>query len=158
MAKPFQLPQDFLDFFEALNEHRVEYAVVGAYAMAAWGYTRATGDIDVWVLPSQENAERLIKSLAKFGAPLQGVGVQDFTKSGTVFQIGQPPLRIDILTSLDGIKIPKSLSHLCNTTDTLGPTIPVLALDVLIENKRATGRKQDLADIEVLEQIRKKNG
>jgi hypothetical protein len=152
----FKFPQDYLDFFSALETHEVEYAVAGAFAMAAWGYIRATGDIDVWVLPTPDNAKRLFSALKEFGAPLQGITAEDFAEPGVVFQMGQPPLRIDILTSLDGIKIPKSLVSLCVRSDAFGAKLPVLLLDVLIENKKATAREKDLADVQALIKLREK--
>ena len=150
----FKLPQDYLDFFTALEKHEVEYAVAGAFAMAAWGYIRATGDIDVWVLPTPENATRLIRALTEFGAPLDAVSARDFSTPGTVFQLGQPPLRIDILTSLDGVAVPKSLAPLCKESKAFGPRLPVLVLDILIENKKATGRAKDLADVQALQKLK----
>jgi hypothetical protein len=98
------LNPDFAEMLRALSAESVEYLVVGAYAMAAHGVPRATGDIDVWVRPSSANAERVLRALGRFGAPLFGPTVADLTRDGTVFQLGVPPRRIDFLTSIDGVK------------------------------------------------------
>jgi hypothetical protein len=85
------------------NAHRVDYLVVGAHALAAHGHVRATGDLDVWVRPEPANAKRVIEALRAFGAPLLDLGEEDLIRPGTVFQIGIAPLRIDVLTSIDGV-------------------------------------------------------
>jgi hypothetical protein len=95
---------DFSDMLSTLNAEGVEYLVVGGYALGAHGLPRATKDIDIWVRPTAENAERAFRALARFGAPLHGLTMADLASKGTVFQIGVPPLRIDILTMIDGIE------------------------------------------------------
>jgi hypothetical protein len=92
------MERDFRDMLVALSDEKVEYLVVGAHAMAVHGCPRATHDIDFWVRPSPENAKRVLRALANFGAPLQSVVAQDFENPGTIFQIGLPPLRIDVIT------------------------------------------------------------
>src|SRR5690242_1218157 len=87
----------------ALSAEGVEYLVVGAYAMAAHGIPRATGDIDIWIRPSPVNADRVLRAIRRFGAPLFDLTVADLTRDGTVFQLGLPPRRIDLLTSIDGV-------------------------------------------------------
>lgn len=96
---------DFLDLLEALARAQVEFLVVGAHALAAHGIPRATGDLDVWVRPTPENAARVVTALEAFGAPLHahGVGANDFERPGTVYQMGLPPRRIDVLTQISGV-------------------------------------------------------
>jgi len=94
---------DFRDLFAALNDAGAEYLVVGAHALAAHGHVRATKDLDVWIRASPENAARVYRALGSFGAPLQGLSVEDLAGPDLVFQIGIPPVRIDIITSIDGV-------------------------------------------------------
>lgn len=146
---------DFKDLLSALNAHGVDYLVVGAHALAAHGRVRATGDLDVWVRPETQNAERVLKALIAFGAPLQHLSVSDLVQPGVIFQIGVAPLRIDILTSIDAVQFEEAWRE--RLTATLGgEKIPVLSARHLIVNKRAVGRAQDLADVEWLEKKRTK--
>ena len=121
--------------------------------MAVHGYVRATGDLDILVSSEESNAKRLFAALADFGAPLADMEWEDFMKPDLVFQIGLPPLRVDILTSLDG------LSRLNWETDVFlsrffGAPVPTLSRDALITNKEATGRVRDLSDAEELRKIK----
>lgn len=145
------LNPDYREMLSALFDANVEFVVVGAFALAAHGNPRSTGDIDIFVRPSAENAARVMIALKAFGAPLSNVNESDFTDPETVLQIGIVPRRIDILTDLDGIsdfdeawrtRVEARIEDVC---------IPVLGRDVLIKNKRATGRPQDLADVAWLE-------
>ena len=95
---------DFKDLLSEFNAHGVEYLVVGAYALAAHGRVRATGDLDVWVRPEPGNAKRVLSALGAFGAPLQDLTEQDLCRSGIVYQIGVAPLRIDVLTGIDAVE------------------------------------------------------
>src|SRR5687767_6219961 len=97
------LNQDFRDLLSALNDAGADYLVVGAHALAAHGHVRATKDLDVWVRPSPPNAERVYEALRAFGAPLTSLSVSDLATPGIVFQIGVAPIRIDILTAIDGV-------------------------------------------------------
>jgi hypothetical protein len=142
------LAKDYADMISELNRFEVDYVVVGAYAMSVFGYTRATGDIDILSNPEEHNVEKLWLALEAFGAPLSEVTKEDFLKEGTVFQIGIAPLRIDILTSIDGVNFDNiQIEH--HITD--GLKIPYIDLQSLIKNKRSTGRLRDLADCEELE-------
>lgn len=119
---------------QLLLDERVEFILVGAYALAAHGYPRATGDIDIWVCPSSDNAPRVYKALARFGAPLQDITPQDLSTSDIIFQIGVAPRRIDIITSITGVDFSESsLNTLQIEVDTL--SIPVLSISDLIKNK-----------------------
>ncbi|MCG3137873.1 MAG: hypothetical protein HJJLKODD_01728 [Phycisphaerae bacterium] len=124
--------------------------MVGAHALAAHGYIRATKDLDLWIRPEDRNAAQVIQALKRLGAPLQGLQVSDLTHPGTVFQIGVPPIRIDILTSIDGVEFdPAWKARLAIRY--AGEQVQVLSKEHLIANKRASGRAQDLADLEHLE-------
>jgi hypothetical protein len=141
---------DFSDMLSALSAEGVEYLLVGAYAMAVHGVPRATSALDVWVRPSPENAGRVFKALARFGAPLSELTVSDLAKPGTVFQIGVAPHRVDVLTAIDGVSFDDAWPRRA-TTRVSGLEIPVIGRDDLIRNKRATGRPRDLADADRLE-------
>jgi len=141
---------DFKDLLAGFNARGVEYLVVGAHALAAHGHVRATKDLDVWVRPEQENATRVLQALAAFGAPLQDLTEADLASPGLVFQIGVPPIRIDVLTSIDGVTFDEAWPDRLEAR--LGE-LPVFVLSRhhLIANKKASGRLQDLADLERLE-------
>ena len=141
--------QDFVDLLHAFNAHSVRYLIVGAYALGVHGRPRATGDLDVWVDATAENAPRVMSALAAFGAPLAGVGEADFSKPGIVFQMGLPPGRIDVLTELTAVTFDEAWpsrveSHLGTALATF------IGREVFIKNKRATGRTKDLGDVESL--------
>lgn len=143
--------EDFLDLLRALVEAGVEFVVVGAHAMAAHGVPRATGDLDVVVRPSAANAARVVAALRSFGAPLDAHGVReiDFSSPGAVYQLGLPPRRIDLLTSLTGVSFDEAWTG--RTELQLADLrVPFLGRDALLRNKRATAREKDLADLELL--------
>lgn len=141
---------DFSDLLSTFNAHGVEYLVVGGHALAAHGLIRATKDLDVWVQPSEQNAARVYRALAAFGAPLHDLAEADLATAGLIFQIGIPPVRIDIITVIDGVGFEDAWGE--RTTARLGNVIvPVLSRQHLIANNRRAGRTQDLADVEWLE-------
>lgn len=146
---------DFRDLLSAFNARRVDYLVVGAQALAAHGRVRATGDLDVWVRPEAENARRVLAALNDFGAPLADLEESDLLRAGTVFQIGVAPLRIDVLTSIDGVAFDDAWQARI-TANFADQPVPVLSARHLMVNKRAVGRSQDLADLEWLERHAKK--
>jgi hypothetical protein len=142
--------RDFRDLLSAFNDQGVEYLVVGAHALAAHGHVRATKDLEVWVRPDPSNAPRVLRALKAFGAPLHGLTEVDFTESGLIFQIGVPPVRIDVITEIDGVEFDEAWPERVKAH--LGELeVPVLSREHLIQNKRAAGRLQDLADLERLE-------
>ncbi len=141
---------DFRDLLSAFNAHGVEYLLVGAYALAAHGRVRATGDLDVWIRPEPKNARRVMTALAEFGAPVQGLSESDLTSADLVFQIGIAPLRIDVLTAIDAVEFDDAWRNRVESRFADQP-VPVLSREDLIRNKRAAGRAQDLADLEWLE-------
>jgi hypothetical protein len=145
------LSPHFRDMLNALSDANVEFMIVGAYAMAAHGFPRATGDIDLWVRRSSENAQRIWKALLQFGAPLAQVTPDDFAAENIVYQIGLPPNRIDLLTSIDGIDFAAALGD-CQSIMIDGRRISVIGKASLIQNKRASGRPKDLLDAKRLEQ------
>ena len=141
--------QDFLDLLRAFIDRDVRFLIVGAYALGVHGRPRATGDLDVWVDPTPDNAGRIIEALEAFGAPLEEVKANDFSRPGIVFQMGLPPLRIDVLTELSGLTFAEAWSGRISAS--FGPlTVDVIGREAFIKNKRATGRARDLADIEAL--------
>ena len=141
---------DFSDLLATFNAHGVEYWVVGAHALAAHGHVRATKDLDVWVRPSADNGGRVLHALAAFGAPLQDLSINDLAAPGLIFQIGVPPVRIDVITSIDGVDFSPAWADRVQAK--LGAiNVPVLSRTHLITNKKASGRLQDLADVERLE-------
>ena len=141
--------QDFLDLLRAFTDRNVRFLVVGAYALAVHGRPRATGDLDVWVDPTPENAPNVMAALEQFGAPTAQVRTADFSRPGIVFQMGLPPVRIDVLTELSGLTFSEAWST--RTRAAFGPvTADVIGRDAFIKNKRATGRARDLGDIEAL--------
>lgn len=144
--------EDFLDLLRSLRQEGARFLVVGAYAMAAHGVPRATGDIDVWVEAKAENADRVFRALVRFGAPLGalGVGPADFAATDRVVQIGLPPRRIDILTGVSGLQFEAAWAGRRETALS-DLTVPVLGREDLIANKRAAGRPKDLADLAVLD-------
>jgi hypothetical protein len=148
--------KDFLEFARELNNHKVEYMIVGAYAMAAHGYSRATGDIDFYVRPNKINAKNLYNALKNFGAYLHETSMEDFSKDNFVLQIGVAPLRIDILTSISGVSFDEAYSQRIER-EVEGLALSFLSREFLIINKKATGREKDLHDAKELEELRNEN-
>ena len=141
--------QDFLDLLRAFIDHSVRFMIVGAYALGVHGRPRATGDLDVWVDPTPANAESIIRALEQFGAPIGQITAADFSRPGIVFQMGLPPLRIDVLTELSGLTFSEAWSSRIQAA--FGPlTVDVIGREAFVKNKRATGRARDLGDIEAL--------
>jgi len=141
--------QDFRDLLAEFNARQVEFLLVGAHALAAHGHVRATQDLAVWVRPSPENAKRTIDALKAFGAPLHDLTEKDLSTPGIVFQIGVEPIRIDVLTAIDGVEFDEAWRNRLMTKFADQP-ISVLSKEHLIKNKLAAGRTQDLADVEAL--------
>ena len=150
------MSSDFRDLLCAFNANGVEYLVVGAYALAAHGRVRATGDLDIWVRAAADNAPRVMKALSEFGAPLHDLTLTDLSRPGVVFQIGVAPLRIDILTGIDGVTFEDAWPARVQTK-VFDQAVAVLSIQHLIRNKRAVGRPQDLADLDWLENPEKRD-
>ncbi len=134
----------------ALSAAHADFLIVGAYAVAAHGIPRATADLDVWIRPSIENAERVARALAEFGAPPSGVRREDLGAPGVVIEIGIAPRRVDVLTSIDGVDFDAAWRDRTEV-DIDGLAVPVIGRRHLIVNKKAVGGPQDLADVARLE-------
>ncbi|MGZ3534326.1 MAG: hypothetical protein ACXU9K_03795 [Thermodesulfobacteriota bacterium] len=143
------LNEDYREMLQILLGNDVHFLVVGAYAMGAYGYPRATGDFDIWVDTSPENSKKVYSSLAKFGAPLTDISDQTFKEEGIVFQIGIAPRRIDIITHIDGVRF-KDAYGSKKVIEVEGLHIPFISKSDLIKNKRSTGRDKDKLDADYL--------
>jgi len=143
---------DWFDILKALHNEGARFMVVGAHALAVHGVPRATQDIDVWIDPSRENSARVWKALVEFGAPLSDlrIGPDDLATPGIVVQVGLPPNRIDLLTALTGLPDFASAWSGRVSHQVRGLMVPFLGREALVQNKIATGRKKDLADVEAL--------
>lgn len=142
--------QDFVDLLRAFGAHDVRFLVVGAYALGVHGRPRATGDLDVWVEATADNAAKVMRALADFGAPLTEVSAADFGQPGIVFQMGLPPARIDVLTEITGVSFAEAWTGRVRAP--FGPVeVDVIGREAFIRNKRATGRMKDLGDVESLD-------
>ncbi len=141
---------DFKELLLAFNAHNVEYLIVGAHALAAHGHVRATKDLDLWVRPEESNAQKVLEALSDFGAPLSDLTVEDLSREKTIFQIGLPPLRIDVITDIDGVEFAEAWPDRFETSFGGVPAF-VLSRHHLITNKKTTARLQDLADVQQLE-------
>lgn len=142
---------DFEDFLRALTDAGARFMVAGAHALALHGVPRATGDIDIWIEASPENADRVWQALGQFGAPMESLGIArgDLAEADMVVQLGLPPRRIDLLTGLSGLKFEEAwVDRVVHEVGTL--RIPFISRASLIINKRETGRLKDLADLEAL--------
>jgi hypothetical protein len=146
-----RLSNDLREFLELLNSRGVDYLIVGAHSLAFHGRPRYTGDIDVLVRPTNENSRKIVDLLRDFGFADSGFELSDFTEPERIIQLGRPPNRIDLLTSISGVTTGDAFA---SKTSAILDGIPVfvLAKDALIQNKRAVGRPQDLADLESLEE------
>ena len=144
-----EVQKDFRDLLELLNAHKVEYLIVGAYALAFHGAPRYTGDIDIFVRPDPENAQHVMAALNDFGFGSAGLTAADFEIGDKVVQLGFPPVRVDIVTSITGISWEEAAS---GRVEGIYGNIPVyyIGREQFVLNKRALGRKKDLADLEAL--------
>ena len=149
MAGPLRLTPDFREFAELLNARSVRYLVVGGVAVGFHGHPRYTGDTGVWIDRSAENAARVMSALTAFGFGSVGVTVADLSDEDAVIQLGYPPNRIDLLTQLAGVSFDACWERR-ESVGVDGVDLPLIALDDLLANKRALGRKQDDADIDAL--------
>jgi len=147
------LNEDYKDMLRALSDEKVRFLLVGAYALAAHGYPRATMDIDIWVMPSPGNADSVLRALRHFGAPLDNLSKEDLQKDGIIFQIGVAPRRIDIITSASGLRFEETYGRSL-PVNIEGIEVHIPSIEDLIHNKKATGRTKDLADAEALESLR----
>lgn len=146
------LDEDLREFVELLIANGVEFVVVGGHAVAYHGYPRMTEDLDLFVRPTVENGEKLVRALDQFGFSSMGLSSADFTAPDRVIQLGRAPNRIDLLTRLYGVEFADAwATRMAASLD--GLQVPMISRDALIRNKRATGRTQDTADAERLERL-----
>jgi len=144
-----EFPQDFSEFLKLLNAHRVEYLLIGGFAVAIHGYPRATADMDVWVAPNRANAERIVSCLREFGFDTPDLIPELFEDPDRIIRMGEAPLRIEILTDIDGVTFDDCYSR-ANKQIVDGSPVPVISLNDLKVNKRASGRSKDHDDLENL--------
>ena len=147
------LNEDYREILQTFSDEKVRFLLVGAYALAAHGYPRATMDIGIWVMPSPQNADAVLRALRRFGAPLHNLTKEDLQKDGTIFQIGVAPRRIDIITAASGIHFEDAYGRSL-AVNIEGIEVHIPSIEDLIRNKRTTGRTKDLADAEALESLR----
>jgi hypothetical protein len=138
--------QDFIDFINLLNQHGVDYMIVGAHALAFHGRPRHTGDLDIWIKPSNENADKMITVINDFGFSSLGLTGSDFLKENYVTQLGYPPLRIDILNSISGVEFDEGYENKIRG-EVDGLVVNFINVSDFIKNKETTGRAKDLGDI-----------
>ena len=151
------IPSDFSELLGLLNENNVDYLIVGGYALAVHGAPRYTGDLDILVRPDYENAQRIIDALQKFGFGSLGLTVDDFLSPDNVIQLGYPPIRIDIITSLTAVSTEEAFSGRIEGKYS-GLTVYYIGREQFITNKRAIGRKRDIADVEAIDEAADENG
>ena len=151
-----ELDKDFKEFVELLNEHEVQYLVIGGYAVNFYGYPRYTKDIDFWLWMTKDNIDKLLKAIKSFGFGSLNLEIEDFMSPENIIQLGNEPYRIDLLVDVEGVEFSECFSR---KTDAVldGVIINFLALEDLITAKKKAGRLQDLADAEQLEKIKKKS-
>ena len=144
-----EVQPDFRDLLALFNVHKVEYVIVGAYALAFHGVPRFPGDLDIFIKPDSENARRILKALDEFGFKSVGLTLEDFQSADKVVQLGVPPVRVDIITSLTGVSWEEAFSG--RAEGKYGDTpVYYIGREQFIANKRALGRKRDFADLEAL--------
>ena len=144
-----EVQQDFRDLLELFNKHKVDYIIVGAYALGFHGAPRYTGDLDIFVRPDPINAKSIMQALHEFGFGSVGLTEADFEEEGKVVQLGFPPVRIDIITSITGVSWEQARSG--RVKGQFGDlTVYFIGRDDFIANKRALGRKKDIADLEAV--------
>lgn len=144
-----KLPQDFKEFLSLLNDHRVDYLLIGGYAVGYHGYPRATGDIDVWIARDPENARRVVAALDAFGFGRTAVSEDLFVAEHSIVRLGNAPMRIEIATSISGVDFATCFANqVIGNLD--GIQVPIIGLEDLKANKLASGRLKDLSDLEFL--------
>jgi len=147
------LPQDFKEFLALLNSARIEYLVVGGYAVSFYGYPRPTGDLDIWIAIHPDNAEKLVAALIQFGFSGAETAKELFLKPGQIVRMGVPPVRIEVLNSISGVDFDACHARRVNAVLD-GVEVSIIARDDLMTNKQAAGREKDLNDLKHLRQRR----
>jgi len=144
-----RLPQDFKEFLRLLNAHKVEYLLIGGYAVAYFGYPRATADMDIWIAMNPANAGKTVAALKEFGFDLPDLSVELFLKEWQIIRLGVPPVRIEISTTISGVNFEECFAERVSG-ELDGEKVNLISLNHLKANKRAAGRHQDLADLDNL--------
>ncbi|MBI3990819.1 MAG: hypothetical protein HY350_01595 [Candidatus Omnitrophica bacterium] len=140
---------DYKDLLKLLNRHKVQYLVVGAYAVIYYAEPRYTKDLDIWINPSIENAHKVCKALKEFGAPLKGIQPEDFINKSLVYQIGVAPVRVDIIMGIPGLEFTAAWKQR-NISSFEGVKVNIIGKNELIRSKKSSGRKQDEVDLGIL--------
>lgn len=143
--------QDFKEFVELLQKNNAAYLIVGGYAVGVHGHPRFTGDLDIWLNPTTENAQKIVQTVNEFGFSSFNLTVADFEKEGNVIQLGYPPLRIDLLTSIDGVTFEECYQNR-KEVEIEGTIVNFIGYWDLLKNKQESGRAKDIDDIEHLKQ------
>jgi predicted nucleotidyltransferase len=143
------LPKDFSDFLKLLNSKQIEYLLIGGWAVGYYGYPRATGDMDIWISRTEKNAQKLVEAFKEFGFNVADLSQELFTKQNQITRIGVPPLRIEILTTISGVRFEECFprKEIINFDDV---PINIIGLEDLKKNKAAAKRYRDLDDLEKL--------
>jgi hypothetical protein len=144
-----QLPPDFKDFLKLLNLNQVEYLLIGGYAVSYYGYPRATGDMDVWIAINPENAIKIVEVFKEFGFNVPDLSTDLFLQENKVIRMGNPPLRLEILTTISGVDFSECFQEKF-VTEIDGIDVNLISLKHLKLNKKASGRFKDLNDLENL--------
>lgn len=142
--------RNFVEMLSALSDAGADYLIVGAYALAAHDRPRATGDLDIWVRASRDNAERVRRAIGEFGMPVENISIEDLAAPGLVLQFGYPPQRIDVMTSISGVTFDEAWPRRI-AVEIEGKQHAVIGKEELIRNKRTVGRAKDLLDVDALE-------
>jgi hypothetical protein len=143
------LPPDFKEFLQLLHDQQVDYLLIGGYAVGYHGYPHATGDMDIWIAINPDNAEKIVAVSTAFGFGAAGIAADLFLQPNNIIRMGNPPLRLEILTTISGVDFAEA--YLQRVTDILdGVPVSIISLDHLKVNKRASGRLKDLSDVENL--------
>lgn len=143
-----ELPSDFLEFLKLLSDHKVEYLLIGGYAVGYWGYPRATGDMDIWIACAEETAQRMVAVYRDFGL-VQGIDASLFLNPRGILRMGLPPNRLEVTTYIDGVDFQSCFRRRVEQK-VEGIVVNLIGLADLRLNKAASGRNKDLADLENL--------
>lgn len=145
----YELPQDFKEFLRLLNAEEVEYLIVGGFAVSYHGFPRPTGDLDLWVAMTPENAGKLVKVFKDFGFNVPNLREELFLKPDQIVSVGNPPVRIEVIMTISGVEFPECYQR--KVSDLIdGVEVNIISVDDLKTNKRASGRHKDLADLDEL--------
>ncbi len=143
------LPKDFKDFLKLLNSEKIDYLLIGGYAVGYYGYPRATADMDIWIAISKKNAKKLSEAIRNFGVNIPDLNEGIFLEPGKIIRMGYPPIRIEVLTEISGVNFKRCYARRKETIID-GIKIKIISFKDLLKNKKASGRYKDLNDLENL--------